>query len=877
MLIGLLPLALWSTTTEPALTLQWHNIAELPPAPGQYLQPGLAGAFSGIHGDAMIIAGGANFPSGPNWEGGKKEYHRDVYVLTKAADGAMQWQENVGFQLEKPLAYGLSIGGPDGLICIGGMNAEGHYEDVFKLSWNPASNQLVHKPMPALPKAMANIAGARSGNVIYVAGTEEGNGKKYFWSLDLNAVSTGWKTLPAWPGSPRTHAVGVIQNNGTGDFFYLMKGRYKIDKATTTFHSDIQAYHLQKGEWQTIIANPADTLANQSLSAGSGIAIGANHILMIGGDNGTLFVQLEELNAKIRSTTDSIERQGYILQRREILQNHPGFSDEVLAFHTITQSWTKIGDIPSKSPVTTNAFDWDGQIIIPGGEIAPCVRTPQIVSLSVKTKTRFGKLNTFILIAYLALLISFGLYFSRQQETTDDFFKGGRRIPAWAAGISISGTTLSAITFMAVPAKTFATNWLYFFLSMTAIMVGPFIIRIFLPFYRRFNLTTAYEYLELRFNLTTRLIGSVMYILLQLGRMGIVLLLPSLALSVVTGINVQVCILSMGLLSIFYTVLGGIEAVIWTDVMQFFVLMGGAILSLIILYTGLDHFEMATHIREFHKMEIFDFSFDFTDATLWVVLLGGFAGNIITYGSDQTVIQRYLTTKDEKSAARSISIGVWMVLPTTLTFFTIGTLLFAFYKSHPEMLSPVLDKTDSIYPWYIINSLPNGISGLLIAAIFAASMSSLDSVMNSVSTVITTDYIRRLRPLSSERLYLRMARYLTILIGILGTAMAMTMALYGLSSLWDQFQLIVGLFAGGLGGIFLLGILSRKANGSGAVIGLLASGVLQYYMKEFTPIHFLLYTCTGLIGGFAFGFIGSFFFSQPTSEARQYTIYGLKK
>ena len=425
---------------------------------------------------------------------------------------------------------------------------------------------------------------------------------------------------------------------------------------------------------------------------------------------------------------------------------------------------------------------------------------------------------------------------------------------------------------MAIPAKTFATNWLYFFLMMTIIMVMPFIIKYFLPFYRRFNLTTAYEYLELRFNLIVRLLGSSMYLLLQIGRIGIVLLLPSIALSVVTGIDVYLCIMAMGVLSTFYTVLGGIEAVIWTDVLQVFVLLGGALLSLGLLYFNIDNGALLENVQIDHKIKIFDFNFSFFEPTFWVVIIGGFASNLIQYGSDQTVIQRYLTTETEQKAARSIKIGAWMALPSSLIFFSLGTLLYIFYKENPALLSPILEKTDSIFPWYIINSLPNGISGLLIAAIFAASMSSLDSSMNSSSAVLTTDFLRRLRPSLSEKKYFLAARIFTVLMGIAGLALALLMATWGISSLWDQFNMIVGLFAGGLGGVFILGIFSTRVNGQSAIIGLTLSGIFQYCIKQYTDVHLLMYAFTGMASCIIIAYVASIFLGKPETEKMNYTF-----
>jgi Na+/proline symporter len=611
----------------------------------------------------------------------------------------------------------------------------------------------------------------------------------------------------------------VVQNNGEEDCFYLIKGRFRTKNPKSTLLTDTWVYHPTTQEWKVI--EPSEDAIAFPLAAGTAMAVGANHILLLGGDDGQLFNQLEQLGADIQAATDTSLQQTLIAKRDDLLKNHPGFTKDIWAFHTITQTWTPMPPLPAQSQVTTTAVRWEDQILIPSGEIAPCIRTPKIMAVSLQNKISFGTINYVVLMVYLAILIGIGLFFSKNQHSTEDFFKGGHRIPWWAAGLSIFGTQLSAITFMAVPAKTFATDWLYFFLMMTILMVAPFIIRFFLPFYRRFKLTTAYEYLELRFNLATRLLGSTMYIFLQIGRLGIVLLLPSLALSVVTGIDVYSCILSMGILSILYTVLGGIEAVIWTDVVQVIVLLGGALLSLILLFFSLDSQDISTYVTAFQKTRIFDFEWSFSHPTLWV--------------------------------------------------------LFVYYKTHPALLSPILEKTDTIFPWYIVNSLPQGVSGLLIAAIFAASMSSLDSSMNSVATVITTDFFRRLRPLKNEAAYLQLARRITIIIGIMGTGLALMMASWGISSLWDQFNLIVGLFAGGLGGVFLLGIFSKTANGSGALIGLLLSGLIQYYVKSYTQVHLLLYAFTGMISCILIGYWVSKLLGQQQASKMHYTYYHMKQ
>jgi Na+/proline symporter len=215
------------------------------------------------------------------------------------------------------------------------------------------------------------------------------------------------------------------------------------------------------------------------------------------------------------------------------------------------------------------SFKYDDEFFIISGEVSPGIRTPKVQKFTIAEAAEpFGAINYTVLTLYLLISLGIGVYFMRKQKSTDDYFVGGGRIPWWASGLSVFGTLLSAITFMAIPTKAFITDWSFFFLNITAILITPLIAFIFIPFFNKLKIRTAYEYLENRFNYLARAFGSLSFILFQLGRIGIVLLLPSLAISIVTGIPVETSILIMGLLCILYTTFGGIEAVIWTDVLQ---------------------------------------------------------------------------------------------------------------------------------------------------------------------------------------------------------------------------------------------------------------------------------------------------------------------
>ena len=457
-----------------------------------------------------------------------------------------------------------------------------------------------------------------------------------------------------------------------------------------------------------------------------------------------------------------------------------------------------------------------------------------------------------------------GVYFARKQKSTEDYFVGGGRIPWWAAGLSVFGTLLSAITFMAIPAKAFITDWSFFFLNITAILITPVIALIFIPFFNKLKIRTAYEYLENRFNYLARAFGSLSFILFQLGRIGIVLLLPSLAISIVTGIPVETSILIMGLLCILYTTFGGIEAVIWTDVLQVIVLLGGSVLAVvwIMLHTETSFGDMITYAQERDKFNITNMDFDFTESTFWVVFIGGLASAMVTQGTDQTIVQRFLTSSSVKDSQKTLYTNAVLTLPATIIFFGLGTLLFIFYSEMPNALSPAISNNDSIFPWYIVRELPVGVSGLLVAGIFSAAMSSISSSLNSVSTAYCNDFHQHFRPETTDTKLLKIARIATVLTGIAGVLLALWMANSNIKSLWDEFYKFLGLFTGGLGGMFLLGMLTKKANSTGTLLGLVVSALLIWYISVFTEINFLMYSFLGVASCFIFGYIFSLIFKD---------------
>lgn len=852
-----------------------HSV--LPGKDGVPTHPGQAGAYSGYHNGWLLLAGGANFPEDPPWQGGIKTWSDEIYLLN-AGNPDPGWKL-AAQRWPQPMAYGLSFSLPEGILCIGGGDHEQSFSEVFLL--RISDGDISFDTWPSLPVPLAYAAGAYIDGKVYVAGGEDiGNpgATGIFMVLDTRNRERGWMLLPTWPGPERAFAVAAGQSDGFDNCFYLFSGRDYGPGRDLEVLTDGYCYNPRLNVWKKLDTPGGPVFP---IMAGTASSLGGSHILMFGGSDGGLMyeeIKLRNEINRIRSTENHmVNRENLsLLEKRleDMLTDHPGFSRDIRIYHTITNTIYINSQSPVLLPVTTNLFRVGDKVLIASGETKPGVRTPQILQVEFREKSKsFGWLNTFIIIVYFMILAIMGWYFSRRQKNSNDYFRGGGRLPWWAVGLSIFGTGLSAITFMAIPAKSYATDWSYILLNVGILMVAPLIISLFIPFFRRLNVTTAYEYLEYRFNLATRLLCSLSFILFQVGRMGIVLYLPSIALHIATGIDIFLCIGLMGIFSLAYTMMGGIEAVIWTDALQVVILLGGAILAVIFISTNLDggFSSIITSASSDGKFHLADPSFNLKNPTLWTVLIASVFTNITTYGADQTMVQRYVSTKDECATRRSIWTNAVLSVPASLIFFFVGTALYVFYKENPVLLSPAVTDGDAIFPVFIFNQMPAGVSGLLISGIFAAAMSTLSSSMNSAATAWSVDIHFRFG-WSKDSAQLRVGRIATLIAGTLGILFAVMMATWDIKSLWDEFNKILGLVMGGLGGLFMLGIATRRANGMGALIGIAGSIIVQLAVIKTRQVHLLLYASTGFVSCFVIGYLASFFFKSNRNHS-ELTIY----
>lgn len=835
---------------------------------------GWAGAFVGQHKDVVVLAGGSAFPDAKPWEDGQKQYSNEV-LLGWEENGRFIWHLDKN-QLLVSAAGGAAVSLPEGILCTGGANEKGILAEASLIKVTNRTTEIL--PFTSLPFPLKDHGMAVIGREVFIVGgvTPQGYNTQVL-VFNLDAPEKGWRRQAGLPHGI-TNAVVESQMDGNEQCLYVIGGRYKQEgESVTTFSSEVWKYIPSQQKWEQKHPITIEGQPSIKLAAAAGVKMGASHIVVVGGDNGAVFNRVEKAIGKMASDNDSVRQQA-LVERNQLWLNHSGFNKNILVYNTITDSWFSAGELESSAPAVTSAVIWKNKVVMPSGEVRPGIRTDQVIALDFESNGGFGWLNYLVLVLYFIAMLLLGFYFMKREGDDQDFFKAGGRIPWWAAGISIFATTLSAITFIAIPAKAYATDWRMLIFNFTIIMVVPVIIRYYLPFFRRLNIGTAYEYLEMRFNRTVRWVASILFILFMITRIAIVLFLPSLALHTVTGFSVYWSIIIMGVVTIVYCTSGGIEAVVWGDVIQGFILMAGALFAMVFMIAGVDG-GLGGFIQlslDQDKLFLFDTSLDWSKPVMWVVLLGGFANSLIAYTSDQSVVQRYMTTKDERATARSIWLNGIISVPVSIVFFLLGTGLYAFYTSNPEAISITIPKLDAVFPHFIVSEMPAGLAGLLIAAVFAAGMSTLSSNINSVAAVITSDFYKVLKLNVSAKSTLLVARWSGIIVGLLGIVMALVLATWDIASLWDQFNTFLGLLTGGLAAFFMMGIFFKRISGIAALIGVAVGLVALLYLRNASDMSFLLYGAAGITVSVLVGWLLSFIWPAKSVDS-QLVYEGIKK
>ena len=480
---------------------------------------------------------------------------------------------------------------------------------------------------------------------------------------------------------------------------------------------------------------------------------------------------------------------------------------------------------------------------------------------------RLSAIDLTVLGIYLIAVVGLGAWFARRNRTSAHFMAASGSLPGWVVGLSIFGTFLSSNTFIGVPGKAYGGNWNAFVFSLTLPLAAWVAVKYFVPFYRGSGEISAYHHLEKRFGPWARSYALACYLLTQLARVGAILFGVSMALHALTGWSLPAIIIGAGVAVTLYTLLGGIEAVIWTDVIQSLVLLAGAVVIAVLLITGHPNgaSEALHGAAAANKFSLGSFATDFTQSTVWVILLFGFFINLNNFGIDQNYVQRYHAARDDAAARRSVWLGALLYVPVSALFFLIGSLLFSYYEASPALLQELQAAhpegyADQVLPHFIAHKLPVGMAGLLLAAICAAAMSSIDTSLNSSATVTLKDFFQRhLKRGESETDALKILRGATLFWGVLGTGVAL--AMMGQKSLLDAWWKLSGIFAGGMLGLFLLGLIARKADNVAALTGVII-GVLVICWTTFadafpenlrSPFHANMITVIGTLTIFLVG------------------------
>lgn len=450
-------------------------------------------------------------------------------------------------------------------------------------------------------------------------------------------------------------------------------------------------------------------------------------------------------------------------------------------------------------------------------------------------------IDLLVFFLYVTGITLFGASFYFKKRSSDEYIIGRGNLPSWAIGMSIFATFVSSISYLALPGSAYLSNWNGYVLSLSIPFAAVVAVKYFVPLYRSIQSNSAYHFLETQFGVWARIYASSCYLLTQLARMGAVMYLLALPLNAMLGWSIPMIIICTGISVMIYATLGGLEAVIWTDAIQGIILIFGAVACIcIILFSMPGGLSQAMTIAvENHKFSLGSFKWSLTESTFWVVLTYGLFINLQNFGIDQNYVQRYLSASSEKEAKKATWLGSLLYVPISLLFFLIGTLLYSYYSAMPDLLPEslkVAGSADKIFPYFIVSELPIGLSGLVIASIFAAGMSTISTSINSSATVILTDHYKKyIKKDVTNKESMMVLTISSLVMGSLSVIVALS--LNGVTSTLDAYWALASVFSGGMLGLFFLAYIGEKIKKKTAVIGVIL-GVLVIAWMSLSPVIF---------------------------------------
>lgn len=429
-------------------------------------------------------------------------------------------------------------------------------------------------------------------------------------------------------------------------------------------------------------------------------------------------------------------------------------------------------------------------------------------------------IDYFIILVVLGITLWLGFRFAKKQNTTENYFLSKGNFPAWALGLSLLSTLISSVTFLGYPAQGYTSNWILLVqgLMVPVVLLGT--IWFIVPLFRKVIGLSTYEYFEKRFGGFARYYSSSSFIIRQFAGMGTVLFLIAVAIHEMTNISPYMILAIVGLVLILVNLKGGMQAVIWLDVFQGFMLFASGIICLVVILFKIkggvpEAIKIAT---ENNRTGFGPYDIDFTRLTLIVMIINGAFYAIQKYGTDQTVVQRYLTAKTDKAAEKASLLGISLTVPIWTIFMFIGTALFVFYKQQPL---PEGTNAAAVFPYFIMTQLPTGVIGFIVAALISAAICSLSADLNSLAAVGIQDYYKKLRPNKTDKQYLWMSKTFVVVSGLISIAIGALYLMTGNEGVLGVIFTIYAIFSGGIVGIFLLGLFSARANRQGVNIGII--------------------------------------------------------
>ena len=429
--------------------------------------------------------------------------------------------------------------------------------------------------------------------------------------------------------------------------------------------------------------------------------------------------------------------------------------------------------------------------------------------------------DTLVIAAYMLTLIAIGLRVSRGQNTTDMYFVADRSVPGWAAGMSLLATIITSVTFIAYPGAAYAGDWTLLVPGIMFVAVIASIGPVVVPFFRHVVSMSVYEYFGQRFGRGVRMYASFAFATGHFAKMGFVFYLLALSVSGITGWPIAAIIIALGVITIFYTFIGGLEAVIWTDVVQGFLLWTGVAVTIgLLLFSRQTTPGAMWHlILANHKMALGGFQFNLAKPTFWTMAIYGLFFYIQKYTADQTVVQRYLAAKTDRQAMTGMVMGASLCLPIWTAFMLIGSLLWAFYRLTGQSLSAAVTRPDQVFPHYMVTQMPMGVAGLFLAALFGAAMSMLASDLNCLGLILVEDFYGYIFPRDTDQQRLRFGKLSVIVCGAMAIGVALRLSTTQGAAL-AMYYTATAIVAGGLAGLFLLAFLTQRAGRTAAIVGI---------------------------------------------------------